>query len=64
MRLGDGKWQCALCGAVMDVPEDALPYVIFLTPPDAPECRVVMLRDEEVHRCPIAPENVNAVPIP
>jgi hypothetical protein len=64
MRLEDGKWRCALCGAVMDVPEDALPYVIFSTQSDAPDYRVVMLRSAEIHRCPIEPDDLDAIPIP
>jgi len=64
MRLADGTWQCALCGARMDVPDDGLPFVVFSTTGDHPQYRVVILRDEEIHRCAIRSEDANPSPIP
>ncbi len=64
MRLRDGKWECAYCGAPIDVPEDALPHVVFKDSPEQPDYRVVFVRGEEVHRCHIEPGDDATTPIP
>ncbi len=48
VRLRNGKWCCALCGAQLAIPLDAGPYIVFVT---RAGYRTILLDDAEVHRC-------------
>jgi len=56
LRLRDGRFECTLCGAVLDVPEDKVPLVLITAASGEPNMRTIMVEGEEIHRCPIHPD--------
>ena len=53
MRLIDGRYECAYCGAVLDLPSDAEPMVVFHASSGRPNVRVISLDGNEIHRCEV-----------
>jgi len=51
MKLKRGKWTCAVCGAVLDLPRGRTPQVRFHSASGKPVERVLVLDGEELHRC-------------
>jgi hypothetical protein len=52
MRRIDGHHECMLCGAVLDVPDDATPVVTIVAASGEPNIRVISAEGVEVHACP------------
>ena len=58
-RRDDGRYECALCGAVLDVPRDTLPTVVVVGRSGKPNVRILMVGSSELHRCePPQPETM------
>ena len=55
LRRRDGRFECTLCGAVLDVPEDKVPLVLIAAASGEPNMRTIMVEGAELHRCPIDP---------
>jgi hypothetical protein len=53
MRLRDGRYECTLCRAVLDIPTDHEPQVVIKTKSGSPRMRVVIYDGKEIHACPI-----------
>jgi hypothetical protein len=53
MRLRDGRYECTLCGAVLDVPTDQEPQVVIKAKSGSPNFRVIIYKGVEIHACPI-----------
>jgi hypothetical protein len=49
----DGRYQCALCGAVVDLPQDAKPRIVLKSAGGEPTIRAIWYRGQELHACPI-----------
>lgn len=55
MRLQDGRYECAYCGAILDIPLVENPTVTMHARSGEPNVRVLRFGDQEVHRCEINP---------
>jgi hypothetical protein len=53
MRLHDGRYECAHCGAVLDIPLMNDPRVMIRAASGQPNVRVLFLDEREIHRCEI-----------
>ncbi len=53
MRLHDDRYECALCGAVLDIPLTAMPRVMLTARGGERTVRVLSVDGREVHRCVI-----------
>lgn len=53
MRLRDDRYECTLCGAVLDIPTDHAPQVVIKTKSGSPRMRVIISNGKEIHACPI-----------
>jgi hypothetical protein len=53
MRRHDGRYECANCGAQLDIPEHGEPNVTFHAAGGKPNVRVLKLGGREIHRCEI-----------
>jgi hypothetical protein len=53
MRLRDGRYECAQCGAVLDVPMDETPNVMIHAASGRPNMHVISAGHTELHRCEI-----------
>ena len=54
MRLHDGRYECAHCGAVLDIPLlDRAPQVTIYASSGQPNRRVLKLDNREIHSCEI-----------
>jgi hypothetical protein len=51
MRLVDGRYECAQCGAVLALAQDAQPMVVFHAASGKSTVRVITVDGREVHRC-------------
>ena len=51
VRLVDGKWQCANCGELLDVPPDKTPVVVVVGAGGQPTMRTLIVDGDELHRC-------------
>lgn len=51
MRLRDGRYECAQCGAVLDIAPDKMPSVAIHGASGKKNERVISVDGEEVHRC-------------
>ena len=51
MRLIDGRYECTLCGAVLDVPSDPEPRVVIKG--GKPNMRAIYYKGKEIHSCPM-----------
>jgi len=50
-RLTSGRYQCAVCGADLDVPADATPKVMIKAGSGKPTVRLLSIGGKEIHRC-------------
>jgi hypothetical protein len=53
MRLTDGRYQCLVCGAVLDIPTDREPHVVIVAASGAPNMRTIVYEGVEIHRCEV-----------
>jgi hypothetical protein len=53
MRSHDEHYECAQCGAPLDIPEGATPSVMIRAASGEPNLRIILVGDTEVHRCVI-----------
>ena len=53
MRLVDGRYECAQCGAILDVPLVENPTVVMQAASGQPNVRVLRYRGREIHRCEV-----------
>ena len=51
MRLNDGRYECAHCGAVLDIPLVEEPKVTIHAASGKPNMRVLTRHGKEIHRC-------------
>jgi hypothetical protein len=51
VRREDGRYSCALCGEVLDLPAGARVTVTVVASAGRPNVRVVSFRRNEIHRC-------------
>jgi len=51
VRLINGRYRCALCEAVLDIPADSRPVVVIVAASGEPNLRTIRVDGEEVHRC-------------
>jgi hypothetical protein len=51
MRRVDGRFECVLCGSVLDVRADATPLVTLVARSGEPNMRVISVDGVEVHAC-------------
>ena len=51
MRLRNGKRECVICGAHLDVPDGKQPDVMIVGASGKPNMRAVLVDGEEMHRC-------------
>jgi hypothetical protein len=51
MRKLRDTYTCALCGAVLEIPEGAKPRTLILGRSGAPSIRIFYIGGEEIHRC-------------
>jgi hypothetical protein len=56
VRRRDGRYECTLCGAVLDISEDKVPLVLISASSGEPNMRSIVVEGEEIHRCPIDPD--------
>src|SRR4051812_31915857 len=54
MRRRDGRYECAECGALLDIPPNAHPKAMIKVSDSRPNIRVLTLGGREIHRCDIA----------
>jgi hypothetical protein len=57
MRLHDGRYECANCGAQLDIPTRGEPKVTFHATGGKPNVRVLKLEGREIHRCEVRKEH-------
>ena len=55
MRLVDGRYECAQCGAKLDVPGGAEPRVMIKAEGGARTVRVLIVDGVEIHSCVVQP---------
>ena len=53
MRLRDGRYECTLCGAILDLPTDREPQVVIKARSGSPNMRAIIYEGTEIHSCPI-----------
>jgi hypothetical protein len=58
MHLRDDKHECSLCGAALDLPFDALPFVVIKASGGSRPRRTIFYMREEIHACPIGTEKI------
>jgi hypothetical protein len=51
MRLHDGRYECTLCGAVLDIPAEKVPVVVIVAAGGQPNMRTIRVDGVEIHRC-------------
>ena len=56
MRLVDGRYECALCGEVLEIPLGAEPTIVIHAASGKPNTRVISVDGVEVHRCYVTGE--------
>ena len=56
MRLIDGCYECAVCGAVLDIPGDEKPRVVIKSTSGKPHMRAIIYDGVEIHACPVGRE--------
>lgn len=57
MRLVNGKWACAVCGAELDVPDGKRPTVVLIGSSGKRNVRALVIEGEEIHRCEVPSRN-------
>ena len=60
MRLHDGRYECANCGAHLEVATRGEPKVTFHATGGKPNVRVLKLEGREIHRCEV---RIDAPPV-
>ena len=58
MRLNDGRYECVLCGAVLDVPLTAKVVEMIVGSSGQPNMRRLSLDGKEFHSCEASPAAV------
>ena len=53
MRLFDGRYECVLCGVVLDVPVTASPTAVLEARGGRRNVRVLTIDGSELHRCEV-----------
>jgi hypothetical protein len=53
VHVADGRYECAVCHAVLDVPEGVLPQVEIQATSGKPNVRVLRINGTEIHRCEV-----------
>jgi hypothetical protein len=53
MRLHDGRYECTLCGAVLEIPTDQEPKVVIKATSGSRNMRTIISEGKEIHSCPI-----------
>lgn len=53
MRLVNGRYECAHCGAVLEISPDVEPMIVFHAAGGKPNMRVISVAGREVHRCEV-----------
>ncbi|HVJ96319.1 MAG TPA: hypothetical protein VNC41_05770 [Acidimicrobiia bacterium] len=53
MRLHDGRYECAHCGTVLDIPLTENPIVTMQARGGQPNVRVLKYDGREIHRCEV-----------
>jgi hypothetical protein len=51
MRLFGDRYQCVLCGKVLDVPAEQKPLAVMTADIDEPDMRTIRVGGVEIHRC-------------
>jgi hypothetical protein len=51
MRLNDGRYECTLCGAVLDISPEKVPLVVIVAASGQPNMRTIRVDGVEIHRC-------------
>jgi hypothetical protein len=59
MRLVDGRYECAHCGAVLDIPLVENPTVVVHAASGQPNMRVLRYQGREIHRCEVSSRRVS-----
>ena len=54
MRLHDGRYECAHCGTVLDIPLVGDPKVVIHAGSGRPNERVLYYSGREIHRCVVS----------
>ena len=54
LRLRDGRYECSLCGAVLDVPAATEPDIVLKTASGRPTLRAITVAGAEIHACAIS----------
>jgi hypothetical protein len=49
----NGRYECAQCGAVLDIDAANVPCVVFHAASGQPNMRVVKVNGRELHRCEV-----------
>lgn len=62
MRKSRGPYECALCGALLDLPLDDGPRVEIHSASGERTMRVLTYRGKEIHRCAIEQPRSAAAP--
>ncbi len=57
MRLYDGRYECALCGARLDIPLVEDPHVMIRAASGTPPVRSLILNGEVIHECKLGPDS-------
>jgi hypothetical protein len=53
MRLHDGRYECAHCGEILDIPLVDRPQVVIHAASGKPNMRALTLDGKEIHACEI-----------
>ena len=53
MLLHDGRYECALCGAVLTIPLTAKPRVVLEARSGKRNVRILSMDGRELHRCEV-----------
>jgi hypothetical protein len=51
VRLRRGRYECAQCGAALDIDPAAVPRIVLETSSGKPLARVLLVNGVEIHRC-------------
>ena len=62
MRRRGDIYECALCGAVLDVRDDARSQTMLIQASGEPTVRVVLVEGVEIHRCEVDRDKMAAGP--
>jgi hypothetical protein len=50
-KVGHGRYECVLCGAVLNISDAAKVRTLIVTSTGKPDVRVIFVGGKEVHRC-------------